>query len=109
MKMLLLFRGRNTRVLYLRRSRGRLNGAQVDLLIDRDDSVINLCEIKYSINPFAIDKKYAESLRNKIGTFKQETETHKSVFLTFISTFGLKHNVYSGMVQNEVLVKDLFL
>jgi AAA+ ATPase superfamily predicted ATPase len=91
------------------RSRERLNGAQVDLLIDRNDSVINLCEIKYSINPFAIDKKYAESLRNKIGTFRQETETHKSVFLTFISTFGLKQNGYSGIVQNEVLMRDLFI
>lgn len=84
------------------------NGAQVDLYIDRNDSVINLCEMKYSINPFVIDKKYAENLRNKIGVFKQETKTRKSVFLTFISTFGLKPNEYSGMVQNEILLRDLF-
>jgi uncharacterized protein len=91
------------------RSHGPEKGAQVDLLIDRNDSVINLCEIKYSINPFAIDKKYAENLREKIGTFKQETGTRKSVFLTFISTFGLKQNEYSGMVQNEIHMKELFL
>ncbi|MFN8254382.1 MAG: ATP-binding protein [Bacteroidales bacterium] len=90
------------------RSQDLENGSQVDLLIDRNDSVINLCEIKYSINPFLIDKKYAENLRNKIGRFKQETGTHKSVFLTFISTFGLKQNEYAGIVQNEVLMKDLF-
>jgi len=64
--------------------------------------------MKYSINPFTIDKKYAENLRNKIGTFKQETKTRKSVYLTFISTFGLKQNEYSGMVQNEILMQDLF-
>jgi AAA+ ATPase superfamily predicted ATPase len=90
------------------RSRDSENGAQVDLYIDRNDSVINLCEMKYSINPFIIDKKYAENLRNKIGTFKQETKTRKSVFLTFISTFGLKENEYSGMVQNEIRMQDLF-
>jgi hypothetical protein len=90
------------------RSSEPLTGAQVDLLIDRNDAVINLCEIEYSINPFTIDKKYAENLRNKVGAFKQETGTHKSVFLTFITTFGLKQNEYSGMVQNEVLLEDLF-
>jgi len=84
------------------------NGAQVDLCIDRNDSVINLCEMKYSINPFIIDKKYAENLRNKVGVFKQETKTRKSVFLTFISTFGLKQNEYSGLVQNEIRMQDLF-
>jgi len=90
------------------RSRNSENGAQVDLIIDRNDSVINLCEMKYSINPFVIDKSYAENLRNKIGTFKQETKTRKSVFLTFISTFGVKQNEYSGMVQNEILMQELF-
>lgn len=91
------------------RSRESLNGAQIDLLIDRNDSVINLCEIKYSIHPFTIDKKYAENLRNKIGTFKEENKTQKSIFLTFVTTYGLKQNEYSGMVQNEVRMKDLFL
>ena len=91
------------------RSKESINGAQVDLLIDRNDSVINLCEIKYSIHPFTIDKKYAENLRNKIGTFKEESKTQKSVFLTLVTTFGLKQNEYSGMVQSEVRMKDLFL
>jgi hypothetical protein len=90
------------------RSKGSENGAQIDLLIDRNDQVINLCEIKYSIHPFTIDKKYAENLRNKIGVFKQETQTRKSVFLTLITTFGVKQNEYSGMVQNEVKMAELF-
>jgi uncharacterized protein len=90
------------------RSKEAENGAQIDLLIDRNDSVINVCEMKYSIHPFAIDKNYAQNLRNKIGTFKEETKTPKSVFLTFITTFGVKPNEYSGMVQNEVKMIDLF-
>ncbi|MCB9351294.1 MAG: hypothetical protein H6573_27905 [Lewinellaceae bacterium] len=52
-------------------------GAQVDLAIDRRDQVVNLCEAKYSINPFTITKSYAENLRNKIGAFRNETKTRK--------------------------------
>jgi hypothetical protein len=91
------------------RSSSEPTGAQVDLVIDRRDMVINLCEMKYSINEFIIDKKYAENLRNKISAYKSETKTHKSVFLTMISTYGLKHNSYStGLVQNDFKMDVLF-
>ncbi len=91
------------------RSSEGTTGAQIDLIIDRRDQIVNLCEIKFSINPFSIDKKYAEDLRNKISIFKQETNTRKSVFLTFISTFGLKSNAYSmGLVQNDLTMDVLF-
>ena len=91
------------------RSSSTDSSAQIDLIIDRRDHIINLCEIKFSINPFSIDKKYAEELRNKIGVFKQETGTRKSVFLTFIATFGLKPNQYAlGLVQNDFDMNILF-
>ena len=90
------------------RSKETVPGAQIDLLIDRNDGVINLCEMKYSIYPFTIDKKYSETLRNKIGSFKQETKTRKSIFLTMITTFGIKQNEYAGMVQNQLTMSDLF-
>ncbi len=91
------------------RSKSKDHGAQVDLVIDRRDQVINLCEMKYSINPFSIDKRYGEELRNKIGAFRQETNTRKSVFLTMITTFGLKTNNYSaGLVQNDLRMDVLF-
>jgi uncharacterized protein len=91
------------------RSNGAETGAQIDLVIDRRDQIVNLCEIKFSINDFTIDKKYAEELRNKISTFKQETGTRKSVFLTFISSFKLKTNAYSmGLVQNHFSMDILF-
>jgi AAA+ ATPase superfamily predicted ATPase len=84
-------------------------GAQIDLIIDRNDNVINLCEMKYSINKFSIPKKYSAELRNKVGVFKAITQTKKSIFLTFITTFGLAQNAYSGLIQSEVEMNDLFL
>jgi AAA+ ATPase superfamily predicted ATPase len=91
------------------RSETSENGAQIDLVIDRRDHVINLCEMKFSINPFVIDKKYADVLRNKIGTFKTETKTRKAVFLTMVTTYGLHPNIYSnGLVQNDLSMNALF-
>ena len=85
-------------------------GAQIDLVIDRRDQVINLCEMKFSINPFVIDKKYADELRNKIGVFRSETKTRKSVFLTMITTFGIAPNSNSlGLVQNDINMESLFV
>lgn len=84
-------------------------GAQIDLVIDRRDQVVNLCEIKYSIHPFSITKSYANNLRNKIGVFREETQTRKAVFLTFISAYGLVKNEHAtGLVQNEVTMDALF-
>ena len=92
------------------RSTNQEQGAQVDLIIDRRDNIINLCEIKFSINSFIINKKYAGELRNKIGIFKTETKTRKSVFLTMITTYGVKQNIHStGLFQNEMRMDDLFV
>jgi uncharacterized protein len=83
--------------------------AQVDLLIDRRDQVINLCECKFSLDTFVIDKEYSEKLRAKINTFKDATKTKKSVFLTMISTYGVEKNKYANLLmQNEVTMDDLF-
>ncbi len=83
--------------------------AQVDLVIDRRDQVINLCEMKFSINKFTIDKKYDTELRNKIAAFKKETGTRKSVFVTMVTTFGLQENNYSaGLIQNDIKMDALF-
>jgi uncharacterized protein len=83
--------------------------AQIDLLIDRRDQVINLCECKFSIDTFAIDKDYAEKLRAKVGVFKTVTKTKKAVFLTMITTYGIEKNTHAYIVQNEVVMDDLFL
>ena len=84
--------------------------AQIDLLIDRRDQVINVCECKFSLDKFAIDKDYSEKLRSKISTFKTATKTKKAVFLTMITTYGVEKNKYANLlVQNEVTMDDLFL
>jgi uncharacterized protein len=91
------------------RSMSGTKGGQVDLVIDRRDQVVNLCEMKFSINPFRIDRKYARELQDKIGVFKSETGTRKSVFLTMITTFGLQKNNYSEvLVQNDLTMDALF-
>jgi uncharacterized protein len=86
-----------------------LNAAQVDLVIDRRDQAINLCEMKFSVNSFVIDKAYADDLRQKIGVFKAATKTNKSVFLTFITTFGVAQNEHAGsLVQTSLTMDALF-
>lgn len=84
------------------------DGAQIDLVIDRKDQTVNLCEMKYSIAEFVIDKKYDAILRNKQAAFLSETKTRKSIHLTFVTTYGVKANTYSAHVQSQVLLEDLF-
>src|ERR1017187_823380 len=84
-------------------------GAQIDLLIDRRDFVIHICEMKYSESLFAIDKKYAGELENKMDIFRRHTKTKKSLFITMVTTFGIKNNEYaSRLVQNSITMDALF-
>jgi len=83
-------------------------GAQVDLVIERNDRVINLCEMKFSNKEFVIDAKYDTILRHKRATFREELKTQRAVHLTMITTFGVKHNAYWGNIQSEVVMDDLF-
>ncbi len=85
------------------------DSAQVDLLIDRDDNIINICEMKFSKTTFTINKNYYNNLRNKITEFQQETKSKKNVFLTMITTYGINHNKYSAeIVENELTMESLF-
>jgi uncharacterized protein len=84
-------------------------GAQIDLVIDRADHCINLCEMKFSTGPFVIDKKYAENLQNKLSVFRQVTGTKKTLFLTFVTTYGIVDNAYKTQrVDAEVRMDALF-
>jgi len=85
------------------------DGCQIDLLIDRKDGVINLCEMKFSNSPFIISKTYEANLRNKLAAFQYVSKTRKALHLTFITTFGVVHNKRYGIVQKEVTLDDLFL
>lgn len=81
---------------------------QIDLIIDRGDNTINICEMKFSEGQYEIDKAYEMQLRNKIQTFRSETKTRKSLQLTMVTTFGVKRNSHFGIVTNEILLDDLF-
>lgn len=84
-------------------------GAQIDLLIDRQDACINICEMKFSTTEFTIDKQYAAALETKLQVFTQSTKTKKTLFLTMITTYGVKKNIYStGLVQSEIKMESLF-
>ena len=83
-------------------------GAQVDLVIDRDDGIVNLCEVKYTIGEFAIDKAYDEKLRNKKAAYLAETKTKKAVHLTMLTTYGVSRNSYWGTIQSEITMDDFF-
>ncbi|AYD47792.1 AAA family ATPase [Arachidicoccus soli] len=83
--------------------------AQVDLLIDRDDNIMNLCEMKFYNASFAIDKNYYLNLKNKIAALQQEANTHKNIFLTMVTTFGVTDNAYNReLVQNTIELDSLF-
>ncbi len=84
-------------------------GTQIDLVLDRNDQVINLFEIKFSNQLFSISKAYFENLSNKVNIFKATTKTKKQLFLVFITTFGLTENQYSsGIVSRSLTLEDLF-
>lgn len=84
-------------------------GAQIDLLFDRTDGVVTICEIKYRQKPFAVDKEYATKLLNKIEVFKQQTRTEKQIFIAMITAAGLKPTMYSeDLVMGVVSLADLF-
>lgn len=83
-------------------------GSQIDLLIDRADRVINICEMKFSQLPYSISKEYERNLRMKLACFKEETKTRKSLSLTMVTTYGVMHGIHSGLINNEVVMDDLF-
>lgn len=90
------------------RSARKKGGAQIDLLIDRRDGVINVCEVKFGMGEFAIGAKYAGELENKLTALKEETKTEKSLHLTMITVSGVRRNEYSYLVHSQVCLNDLF-
>lgn len=84
------------------------DGAQIDMLIDRADNVINICEIKFSDGRYVIDKDVNASLKWKRSRFVSTTRTKKSIHLTMVTIDGLANNKYSGEIQSQVTSDDLF-
>lgn len=85
-----------------------VKGAQIDLVIARNDRIINLCEMKYSVSEYVFTKKDDESLRNKIAALKQATKTKKAIHPVLVTTYGLSEGKYSGAIQTVITGEDLF-
>ena len=87
---------------------GKTDGAQIDMLIDRADRVMNVCEIKFSRSEFEIDKNYEADLRRKVDAVLEHAKNRRTPIMTLITTYGLKYNMYSGRIQKVVVMDDLF-
>ena len=84
------------------------SNTQIDMVIDRDDRVVNICEIKFYSGVFSMTRQYDLELRNKVSAFTEQSKKKKNPHLTIITTFGLKQNMYSGSVQRVITMEDLF-
>jgi len=84
-------------------------GTQIDLLIDRKDNVINLCEIKFSRTKFIISNTYEDNLLNKVSVFQHEAKTQKAIHLVMLTTLGLVKSKHTGIVQKEIKLDNLFI
>lgn len=81
-------------------------GVQIDMLFDREDGIVSLCEIKYTKEPFSIDKAYAENLKNKVAVYKAQTHSKKQINLVLITANGIKANYYSDELINQVITLE---
>ncbi len=82
--------------------------AQIDLLIDRNDDTINICEMKYSKSLFALDTNELQKMQNRVDTFMRETSTTKSLLLTLITTNGVTEGSDISAIQRVITMDDLF-
>ena len=95
---------------YFPKKGSKEQGAQIDLLFDREDGIISLCEIKYSNTPFTIDKDYGKLLLKKSEVFAEKIKTSKQIELAMVAAAGLKPNLWSEeLIQNTITLNDLFL
>ena len=83
-------------------------GGQIDLIIDRADNVVSLCEMKYYSDEFVIDGDYDQKLRERASLFNKVTGTKKALNHVFITTYGVKRNSYSNIAQANLTMEDLF-
>ena len=82
--------------------------AQIDLIIDRRDRTTNICEIKFSVGEFVINQDYETKLRQKMEVFREATKSKKALQLVMITTYGVRQNAHSGIMQSQVRMDDLF-
>ena len=87
---------------------GDEEGLQIDLLIQRNDNVVNVCEMKFVSEDFSVDKAYYRTLLSRAERVREAVSPKMSVVSTLVTTFGLKRNEYSAAFSNVVTMDDLF-
>jgi len=93
---------------YSWRSKSKTPGAQIDLLIEREDRKIHICEIKYSEDGYSLQKEEDLKIRNRIGVYREESGTRFSILPTLLTTFGLREGKYSSLFNNVITMDQLF-
>lgn len=81
---------------------------QIDMVIIRDDNVVNVCEMKFFNKTFAIDKHYDQLLRERLSAVTDTLKRKQTIHLTFITTFGTANNEYSSQIQKSITIDSLF-
>ena len=94
---------------YQWRSKELKPAAQIDLILDRSDDIVNVCEMKFSSAPYLIKKAEYDKLQNRLFAFQTEAQINKGLQLTFVTPYGLKSNEYANEVMQQVQLDDLFL
>ena len=84
------------------------DGAQIDLLIERQDQIINICEMKFARKDFTVTKQYERELLRKEELFIQNVKPRQAVHLTLVTTIGMNENLHSSVFQSEIRLDDLF-
>ena len=82
--------------------------AQIDMLIDRADKTVNVCEMKFYNRPYAMTAKDETDIERKVSSFIEATKTDKNVIVTMITTKGIEQNEHSGCIQRELTLEQLF-
>ena len=88
--------------------KGEQRSAQIDMLIDRADRTINICEMKFWNRPYTMTAKDEDDIERKVSTFIETTNTDKNVIVTMITTKGIDRNEHSECIQRELILDDLF-
>lgn len=83
-------------------------GMQIDLILERQDRVVNLCEMKFAVGEYEVDKTYEMKLRSRLQAIQQMINRRQNVQMTLVTTFGLKHGIHSGVFQQTVCIDELF-
>ena len=83
-------------------------GFQIDMIIERADRIIHLCEMRFSTDRYAITDNYEMKLRERMGLFRMATKTRKTLVITFVTTYGVVDGKHKSIVHSEVTMDDLF-